>query len=128
MNELDLGEPKVSEICDEIGASDELKDAATEQARRVDRKFPINHTGRVVAASSVYFQGLMCKEKVIQEDVADAAGTCTVSLRECYPKIAEAEGIELTEHSQKEADTESEDSDTTRKSGIISALKSALNS
>lgn len=105
IDDLDLGEPKVEPICEQLALSEETTQAAKEQARRVDREYPINHKGSIVAASSVYFQGLMQNEKVTQKQVAEVSDAHRHSIRECYPKIAEAEGLE-TEHTESESEPE----------------------
>ena len=93
MTDLDLAEPRVEEICSNLGLSEEATETAEEFARRADMEHPINRSGRVVAASAVYCAALLVNEKRTQAEVGAAAdGVSAVAIRGAYTEILEHEG------------------------------------
>mgnify|MGYP006279333863 FL=1 len=93
MTDLDLAEPLVEEVCENLGLSEEATDLAEEMARHADMEHPINRSGRVVAASAVYCAGMLVNEKRTQAEVGAAAdGVSAVAIRGCYTEILEHEG------------------------------------
>ncbi|WP_200531930.1 hypothetical protein [Halorubrum sp. LN27] len=92
MTDLDLAEPLVEEICENLDLSEEATEMATEFAHRADMEHPINRSGRVVAASAVYCAAMLVNEKRTQAEVGVAAdGVSDVAIRGCYPEILEHE-------------------------------------
>lgn len=92
MTGLDLSAPRVDAICEALDLSVETRARATRLAERADREWPINRSGRVVAASAVYAAGLLCNEKRTQQAVADATGVSKVAIRDAYQELLEHDG------------------------------------
>jgi transcription initiation factor TFIIIB Brf1 subunit/transcription initiation factor TFIIB len=99
--ELDLGHPKVEEICRKLAMLEDTTKHAKEISKRADTEYPVNKSGTVIAASSVYLAGLLCNDKREQATVGDAAGCSGNAIRDCYTEIAEHEGINLNRQNSR---------------------------
>ena len=93
LEKMDLAQPLVDEICDELDASDELREVSIRQARRVDFELNVNRSGSVVAAASVYMHTCILREHHTQEEIAEVADISTPSLRAAWKEIAHEEGL-----------------------------------
>lgn len=84
---------RVPEVASELSISDEATELAVEYATTADKSAEINKSPSVVAAASLYLSCLFVDETQTQRVVADAAGVSPVSVRNCYGKLAEVNGV-----------------------------------
>lgn len=84
---------RVPEVASELPISNEAVEMAVEYATTADKSAEINKSPSVVAAASLYLSCLFVNETQTQRVVADAAGVSPVSVRNCYGKLAEVNGV-----------------------------------
>lgn len=84
---------RVPDVAAELPISNEATELAVEYATTADKSAEINKSPSVVAAASLYLSCLFVNETQTQRVVADAAGVSPVSVRNCYGKLAEVNGV-----------------------------------
>lgn len=85
----------VASTVDALGLSEGFETRAAAMAKRAELEHPVNRAPSTLAAGAVYLVGLLEGPRFSQHEVADAAEVSAVAVRNCYPDIAAAEGIEL---------------------------------
>ncbi|ELZ23512.1 hypothetical protein C475_14603 [Halosimplex carlsbadense 2-9-1] len=102
---LPLAHEQVDEIIDDLNLSDDVRETATEFAKRADYEHPINRAPSTIAASVVYYVALLKNEERSQKAVGYTADVSEVAIRECYQEIADLESDRVAEM-QREAHRE----------------------
>ncbi len=100
----------VQTFCDALDrrVSEAFRADAHDLAKRAELHHPINRSPSTVAAAAIYLTSIRGYGGFTQGEVADAGGVSEVAIRNCYPEIAEAEGLTLSRSQGRSARVEAE--------------------